>query len=177
MLSFCLSGWPSVCRDFLWITENKGMTLWWLSPWVGMVYDWSDTRKMKRKMRVYSSSASSGLSGRRDPNRHIHFNNSNVYISLRILFKDLLKATLIFFFCSNGHDDGQTIKNELQSPQCFSSDHAQCSCPDVIYHGLWCNLINVHQIARQAHSSNLFFIVYVLGRGSRELSNLYGDKV
>ena len=44
-----------------------------------------------------------------------------MYISPRILLKELRKSTLIFF--SNCHDDGQTIENELQPPQCFSSDH------------------------------------------------------
>lgn len=169
MLSFCLSACPSVCWSFLWIIDNGGTTLWWVSPWVGMVHDWSDTRKMKRKMRVYmSSSASSGLLGRKSPKRHIYFNNSNVYISPRILLKNLHW----FFF----QDYGQTIKKwtapssvfQLRSYSEFSSRY----CITV----LWCNLINIHHISRQANSSNLFFIVCVLGRGSRELSNLYGDK-
>ena len=172
MLSFCLSACPSVCRSFLWIIDNAGMTLWWVSPWVGMVHDWSDTRKMKRKMRVYiSSSAGSGLSGRKDPNRHIHFNNSNVYISPRIL----LKKIYIDFF-SNCHDDGQTIKKWTVPSSVFQLRSHSVLIQILYITALWCNPINVHQIARQANSSNLFFIVCVLGRGSRELSNLYGDK-
>lgn len=41
---------------------------------------------------------------------------------------------------------------------------------------VWCNLINVHQSVQRATFLNLSFIVCVLGRGSRQLSNLCGDK-
>lgn len=125
-LSFCLSARPSVCRSFLWITDNGGMTFWWVSPWVGMVHDWSDTRKMKRKMRVYiSSSAGSGLSGRKDPNGHIHFNNSNVWNSPRILLKNL---HWFHFFPSNCLHNGQTINKVHYLLLCVSAQIMYFSC-------------------------------------------------
>lgn len=132
MLSFCLSACLSVWRSFLWIMDNRGMTLWWVSPWVGMVHDWSDTRKMKRKMRVYISwSAITGLLGRKVPNRHIHFNNS-VYISPRILLKKPLESTLIFLAMPMTID--KLLKMNCSLLSVFSSDHTQRSRPDIIYH-------------------------------------------
>lgn len=174
-LSFCLSARPSVCRSFLWITDNGGMTFWWVSPWVGIVHDWSDTRKMKRKMRVYiSSSAGSGLSGRKDPNGHIHFNNSNVWNSPRILLK---KICIDFIFSlAIASTMGKLLTKCTTSSSVFQLRSCTFHADIIHITALWCNLINVHQSAQRATSLNLSFSVCVLGRGSRQLSNLYGDK-
>ena len=113
------------------------------------------------------------LGGRKDPNGRIHCNNSNVCISLGILLKKL-----DIDFRSNCLDDGQTIRNVQCTPSSvFQLRSHSCLLILIIYiTALWCNLINVHRIARHANSSNSLFIVCVLGGGSRELSNLYGDK-
>lgn len=175
MLSFCLSAGARLCVGVScesltmgeWHFDGFHLELGWcmidLTPgkWRGK-WEYISLRQLAVVSR-----------GRKDPNRHIHFNNSNVCISLGILLK------------KNRHWFSEQLpwrwtnyKNVKCTPSsAFQLRSHSCLLILIIYiTALWCNLINVHRIARHANSSNSLFIVCVLGGGSRELSNLYGDK-
>lgn len=82
-------------------------------------------------MRVYiSSSDSSRLKGRKDPNRHIHFNNSNVYIAPGYCYK--VFRNLHRFLSAMTMRVDKLLKNEQKPHRRFSSDHTRCPHPDVI---------------------------------------------